>query len=90
MVFDPTTNKFKEVTGAGGGSGAGGGGGAGASAAPRAPAAPGGLPKLYTEGGIHRNSKTGEYLVVMPDGKFGWAKTPNGAGARHAEATGGA
>ena len=90
VVFDPTTNKFKEVTGAGGGSGAGGGGGAGASAAPRAPAAPGGLPKLYTEGGIHRNSKTGEYLVVMPDGKFGWAKTPNGAGARHAEATGGA
>ena len=91
VEWNPTTNKYKVTGGgAGGGSGAGGGGGAGASAAPRAPAAPGGLPKLYTEGGIHRNSKTGEYLVVMPDGKFGWAKTPNGAGARHAEATGGA
>ena len=93
VVFDPTTNKLKEVTGAGGGSGAGGGGGAGASAAPRAPAAPGGMaeaprvqlklhPDPATGKSVPWKNAAGEYWFVGADGKNYVSKNMDGTGAR--------
>ena len=96
VAIDPATKKLHyvktpTVTAAGGSSG-GGGGGPAAGGAPRAPAAPGGKPVLYTPSGkpedAYRNKTTGEYLVKMPDGSWGWAKSPNGDGARPAGAAG--
>ncbi len=78
IAIDPSTGKRHYVVNSGGDAAArGSAGGAGTGGAPGASAVPAGSPKLYTEGGIHRNKATGEYLFKMPDGSWGWGKTPN-------------
>ena len=83
-----TATGYVEVPTGGEAAARGSAGGAGAGGAPGAPAAPAGKPVLYTEGGVHRNKATGEYLFKMPDGSWGWAKTPNGDGIRPSGAAG--